>query len=339
MFTRLETGQCEPGFTSCFYLALLFDYCDARNVNPCTLLDEPRSVVADPFTPFPRDRLRHLLLTAAKHFNDPDFPLHLGASICVEQLGILGYALRSSADLRGALEVLLRYYHLFNPGNALRVHIANGTLTLHWDAPAVAQPIIEETIVAAMIQMVRIITGRKGLATRIDFRGAAPTSAIEYEAFFGCDVRFGQARAAVVAPESVLRESLHSAEHSFLTVLQRELDRTASQVARPSTIDQNVQRMVEKLASEGVPTAEQVADNLKVPVRQLIQDLANEGKLFRDVRDEALHRMAERYLRDPHLSLAEVAQRLGYSEQSAFTRSFRRWSGVSPRVWRRRIRG
>ncbi len=338
MFARLDSGRCEPGFTSCFYLALLFDYCDAHDVDPCTVLEEPRSVVVDPFAPYPRDRLRRLLLAAAKHFNDPNFPLHLGASISVEHLGLLGYAIRSSADLRGALEVLLRYYHLINPGNTLRVQIANGNLTLHWDAPETPQPIIEETIVAAMIQMVRIITGRKGLATRIDFRGAAPASTLEYESFFGCDVRFAQPRAAVVAPESVLRESLHSAEHSFLTVLQRELDRTASQVVRPSTIDQNVQRTVEKLASQGVPTAEQVADSLKVPVRQLIQELANEGKLFRDVRDQALYHMSERYLRDPHLSLGEVAQRLGYSEQSAFTRSFRRWSGVSPRVWRRGLR-
>ena len=140
VFARLETERCEPGFATCFYLALLFDYCDERGVDPCVLFGEPRGAVADPFAPYPRDRMRRLLLQAAKHFNDPNFPLHLGASVSVAQLGLLGFALRAAPNLKGALEVLLRYYHLLNPGNALRVQISNGSLELQWAAPATAQP-------------------------------------------------------------------------------------------------------------------------------------------------------------------------------------------------------
>ena len=44
--------------------------------------------------------------------------------------------------------------------------------------------------------------------------------------------------------------------------------------------------------------------------------------------------LAETYLRDVRLSIADVAQLLGYSEHSAFTRGFRQWTGASPQSWR-----
>jgi len=44
--------------------------------------------------------------------------------------------------------------------------------------------------------------------------------------------------------------------------------------------------------------------------------------------------LAETHLRDPLLSIADVAQPLGYSEHSAFTRSYRQWTGLTPQGWR-----
>lgn len=61
------------------------------------------------------------------------------------------------------------------------------------------------------------------------------------------------------------------------------------------------------------------------------------GLKFRELRDDTRRRIAENYLKDPRLSLAEVAWILGYSEHSAFTRAFRRWTSQSPQAWRREM--
>jgi AraC-like DNA-binding protein len=63
--------------------------------------------------------------------------------------------------------------------------------------------------------------------------------------------------------------------------------------------------------------------------------LAAQGLNFRELRESALRQLAEMHLRDERLTLAEVGALLGYSEQSAFSRAFRRWAGVSPQHWRR----
>jgi hypothetical protein len=45
--------------------------------------------------------------------------------------------------------------------------------------------------------------------------------------------------------------------------------------------------------------------------------------------------LAKRYLADPTLSLTDTAFLLGYSDLSAFSRAYRRWTGKSPQMARR----
>lgn len=69
--------------------------------------------------------------------------------------------------------------------------------------------------------------------------------------------------------------------------------------------------------------------------RTLQRLLADHGTTFQAVLDETRRRLAEELIAAPHVSLAEVAFVLGYSEQSAFQRAFKRWTGYSPGAWRR----
>jgi AraC-like DNA-binding protein len=51
---------------------------------------------------------------------------------------------------------------------------------------------------------------------------------------------------------------------------------------------------------------------------------------FRETIDQVRFELAKHHLAQRHLPLTEIAIILGYSELSAFTRAFTRWSGVSP---------
>jgi len=73
---------------------------------------------------------------------------------------------------------------------------------------------------------------------------------------------------------------------------------------------------------------------MRMTPRVLYRRLAAQGLNFRELRESALQQLAEQHLRDGRLSLADVALLLGYSEQSAFTRAFKRWTGHTPTQWR-----
>jgi AraC-like DNA-binding protein len=75
---------------------------------------------------------------------------------------------------------------------------------------------------------------------------------------------------------------------------------------------------------------------LHLSPRTLHRRLAEHDRSFRDVLNELRRGRAEAYLRDPTISLAEVAFMLGYSEQSTFQHAFRRWVGTTPGEFRAR---
>ena len=96
-----------------------------------------------------------------------------------------------------------------------------------------------------------------------------------------------------------------------------------------------VERAPTLLPSVVASELEQVAAELRLSPRVFYRRLADQGMNFRQLRDSSLQQMAESYLLDGRLSLADVSLLLGYTEQSAFARAFKRWTGTSPLQWRR----
>ena len=68
--------------------------------------------------------------------------------------------------------------------------------------------------------------------------------------------------------------------------------------------------------------------------RSLARRLAREKIEFRCLVEEVRYEIARQLISDTSLPMSEVAAILGYSEASAFTRAFRRWSDTTPRSWR-----
>lgn len=68
--------------------------------------------------------------------------------------------------------------------------------------------------------------------------------------------------------------------------------------------------------------------------RTLHRHLRHEGLAFRQVADEIRYEIACELLARTDMALSQIAAALKYSELSAFTRAFRRWSGQTPSAWR-----
>jgi AraC-like DNA-binding protein len=86
----------------------------------------------------------------------------------------------------------------------------------------------------------------------------------------------------------------------------------------------------------GYPSFEAIASRLYMSPRTLTRQLAERGTSFRRLLAEARNRDSRTLLKDPRLSLTDIAQRLDYSSQANFARAFRTWNGVSPGRYRER---
>jgi AraC-like DNA-binding protein len=108
----------------------------------------------------------------------------------------------------------------------------------------------------------------------------------------------------------------------------------ASWEDRSPDLRHRVERIIAKIPLQGRAETEAVAHELGVSVRTLARRLGDLGVSFAQILDELRHDLALRYLRDPNLSLSQTAFLLGYSELSAFSHAFRRWTQTTPGEWR-----
>ncbi len=91
--------------------------------------------------------------------------------------------------------------------------------------------------------------------------------------------------------------------------------------------------LLQQLTS-GEPSEEVLAGQLGMSGRSLQRKLAEAGLTYGQVLAETRYELAQRYLDDPNRSVTEITFLLGFSEHSAFTRAFKRWSGKAPTSYR-----
>lgn len=120
--------------------------------------------------------------------------------------------------------------------------------------------------------------------------------------------------------------------------LQAFLDDTVLQLIhieqRPATVSEAVKRLLGSDFSRGLPTFNQIADRLHTSESSLRRRLLEEQTSFQALKDELRCELAIRYLSEPEARLSDIAERLGFTEQSSFGRSFRQWTGLTPKAWR-----
>lgn len=325
------------GVVPATYVGLLYDYLAARGLDGERLLGEPppRPSGTAPGR-YPVERWRRHLETAARTLDDPDLGLHLGQTITPRHFGVMGYVLLACGTLGAALQRLYRYQRLVYDVSPLRLHAGGQDITLEWGTEH-GRPgrLVDETAITALVQFARDVTGEASSVTAVHFVNEPPPRLAPYERYYGGEVRFRQDATRVRLPLAWLTRPLRQPDASLLQLLETQAGTLLAELPEAGNLEQAVRRAVAASAREGEVSLERVASSLHTSPRTLHRRLETLGLSFRTLRDDTRRRLAEQHLADRGMSVAEVAQLLGYSEQSAFTRAFRRWTGVAPLRFRR----
>jgi AraC-like DNA-binding protein len=107
---------------------------------------------------------------------------------------------------------------------------------------------------------------------------------------------------------------------------------------RSGVIQADVENAIAALLPHGETRVETVAQRLRVSPRTLRRKLAAEGVTFAGILEDLRFALAKHYLAEQDLSISRIAWLLGYTEVSAFSHAFRRWTGRTPRADRTRRR-
>jgi AraC-like DNA-binding protein len=121
-----------------------------------------------------------------------------------------------------------------------------------------------------------------------------------------------------------------------LSVLIEHADLLVARLPRGPDLVERTRRAIGGRLRGREPTLEGVARELGMSERSLQRHLRDLGYTFNGLADEVRAATAHLYLGQPDMALAEVAYLLGFADQSAFHRAFKRWTGVTPKQARLR---
>jgi AraC-like DNA-binding protein len=254
--------------------------------------------------------------------------------------GLLVYTALSSKTLGEALKVLKRYFHVLNEAIDVSVVIAPREVTIdyHLSDTRLATPRQAMEFGAAnFVRTLRFLTNSRLRPVEVKFRHSRNQEIAKFERFFGCPVRFGTRQNSLTFSRRQLALPLATADkrlHGLLTGYCEEI--LANREDSSPDLRHRAERIIAKLLCRGEAETEAVAHELGMSVRTLARRLGDLGVSFGQILDELRHDLAVRYLRDQNLSLSQIAFLLGYSELSAFSHAFRRWTRTTPGEWRTR---
>ena len=100
--------------------------------------------------------------------------------------------------------------------------------------------------------------------------------------------------------------------------------------AEHGDLERRVREEIASKLSQGTATKAEIARSLGMSARTLSRRLAMEGNTFEGCLLALRRDLADRYLGDPTLGLAQIAHYLGYADQPSFTTAYKRWTGRPP---------
>lgn len=329
--TIQSSAQVSP-----LYARSLLDYLRERGREPAQLFDaEALAAVedSDARARMPLASWVRMFERAIEATGDPDLALKVGAAIKPRHYGLLGYVTMSCATLGDAIDRLERYERIVGEISESRLLRRGDRAELHWRAPYGNDPppVLAQSSLAGWAAYSRWLLGRDDLSCDVLFTFPAPPNRKIYHDVFRCEPQFSAPFTGLRFPGEWLRFPIVQADAALNALVDAQARALLSEIAHEPEPLPALRHEIARGLAAGRTTLQDAAGRLHMSTRTLQRRLQQSGYSFQALLDDVRRRQAERYLADPQRpSLAEIAYLLGYSEQSAFTRAYRRWTGKAP---------
>lgn len=270
--------------------------------------------------------------SVCKAGDDPLVGLRLGLEIQVGHLDSLGMLLVTCDTLGEALDELVEYAPVISDGGEFHMQReADQVFIAYRPRFEVRQAERVEAALGSLLNITRWATGERFQPSGLWLAHPPLAEPARYAELAGCTVHFSSGDNYLGFSADQLALPQIQANSALRDHLRQLADRTLAEVGQQS-LCAAVEQLIREQPRWG---KERIAEHLQLSGRHLHRRLAEEGVTFRSLRDSVLQTLACDLLAQDG-RLADIAEQLGFSDESAFTRAFRRWQGVTPASYRTR---
>lgn len=282
-----------------------------------------------------------LINETARFTGDSATGVRVGMTLRPEGFMDIGHAITLCDNLRDVIALNQSYQRLNQELGKTHLDVIGNSAWMKWT------PLYAETeFYAQMVEMIFagyasigrwLLWGEDNPVLSMHFRHAPPADLTTQKTVF-CDKVFYNAEFdGVEFVAEAVEVPMPNRNPEMLEFIKARLDQQLLQLDTPVTVTEEALLCIQSSLSEGRPSITQIAKLMGMSERTLRRRLDAEGKSFRTVLELARRESCEAYMRDAGVSHADVALRLGFNDQSAFSRAFKVWFNQTPSQYRQAL--
>ncbi|HEY4115485.1 MAG TPA: AraC family transcriptional regulator [Rhizomicrobium sp.] len=293
----------------------------------------------DPDSRIPFARYIALMRAGKALATDPALAMHYG-EVNIARISVIGLIGQASETMLEAFTQLNRYVKLVvdvDIGEGDRFQMRNergGLWMVDTRQDANDFPELTESAFTQLVCGPRAL-GVKQIVTAVDFTHPQRSYLTEYERIFRVPIRFGAEWNAMRIDPALMMQPIAALPRYVFGVLTARGDALLAELEKAKTTRGRVERLLMPGLHKGDANIDSVAAAMGTTRQTLYRHLKAEGTTFERVLDDLRHRLALDYLQGRRVSVNQTAYLVGFSDPAAFSRAFKRWTGVNPRAARR----
>ena len=279
----------------------------------------------------------------------PHFGLLVPAYLYQNSFYSLSLAMQSSDNLREALSCMIRCMDMINEVVGFYLIEEGERHYLRYTLPAGLRTFLAHSEVdAAFATLYHTISkaienipaaDETPLFSKVYMMRPTPKDPSIYEEYFNAPVVFGHKFDQLEISSEVLTHENPAANRELATLNEQIAKDYISRAALDPLIIKTNELLINYLRQGISPRQEQLASDLHVSLRQLQRKFNEAGETYTNLLNKVRHTLACEALKNSNRSISQIAQEVGFSDQSNFTKSFKRWENQSPADYRKRFRG
>lgn len=293
-----------------------------------------REALSDPDMRVSLPLFEQVLTRARMLTGEEGLGFYLGLQMRVSSLGHLGFAAMTSATIRDALETGARYAPTVTSALGIRLRVDGDIAAVVIEERAALGPARDMIVLWLLVGIWRMGEALTGVRLKgsVDFTFEEPAYFERFKPLLAGTARFARPVSQLLFGASQLDLPLVFHDPSAVQLALKQCERQLDELGYHQRTSSSVRRLIELEAR--FQSLDETARMLHVSPRTLKRKLKSEGTSYSELVDEARREKALLLIHSPRLSLEAIAERVGYADLSNFTRAFRRWTGVTPAVFR-----
>ena len=289
--------------------------------------------------PFTTKQISDIWLNAIHLTKDNLFGLHFGESLQLAALGVVGEIIKTSETVGEALISAAKLAHLISETIRLEVIKMDHYFSIlfipvdkNWQQDMVTVQMLDLLLVLVIHELDGLMLKKLSPSWASHARTLAKPT--EYERVLRCRPETNAGSTELRFDITFWNERIITSNYQHQKLLLDQAGVTLSTDSNQSRLADCISNYLTCNSYMGIFVLADIASNFAISPRTLQRRLRQEGTSFQQLTDEVRKTQALAYLREGSYLTKEISYLLGYNELSAFTRTFKRWTGQTPAAYR-----